>query len=269
VGNKLDISQTGIFQVNYWVGNDNCSDTSRYNVRVEETPIVSLGKDTSICNALSFTLDANTTVGQYLWNTFETTKQIVVNTTGIYTVHVTQGNCTGKDSIYVIFNVPPVLDLGPDTGICKGKSIKLTATNSNAKYKWNTGSTDSFIYVSKPGMYKVTASNTCGVSSDSMYLNVFNEYCDLFMPNAFTPGNDLINERFTPSGRDITVLNFEIYNRYGELVFKTNKSDEGWDGTYMGQNCEAGVYIWTLHFSTPNGKYITKTNAAGVVHLVR
>ena len=115
----------------------------------------------------------------------------------------------------------------------------------------------------------VTVSNPCGTVQDSMFLFYQNEYCDLFMANAFSPGNDLVNGVFMPRGRNITVQLFQIYNRWGELVFETNANDVGWDGSYKGELVQEGLYIWKLFYTTLNGPYIKKSNAFGQVLLIR
>jgi gliding motility-associated-like protein len=153
--------------------------------------------------------------------------------------------------------------------LCKGGTLKLVATNPRSVYQWNTGSKDSFIYTFNSGKYKVTVSNPCGVASDSINISVQGDYCDLFMVNAFTPGNDLLNNVFMPRGRNITVKLFQIYNRWGELVFETDQNNVGWDGTYSNKNADMGLYIWKLFYTVPNGPFVKKSNASGQILLIR
>jgi gliding motility-associated-like protein len=70
---------------------------------------------------------------------------------------------------------------------------------------------------------------------------------DIYVPSAFTPNRDGLNDIFRPLGTTIERLDyFRIYNRYGELIFETNNLSKGWDGTYKGQDQKADNYIWTL-----------------------
>ncbi|MBL7836740.1 MAG: gliding motility-associated C-terminal domain-containing protein, partial [Bacteroidetes bacterium] len=62
---------------------------------------------------------------------------------------------------------------------------------------------------------------------------------------------------------------FQIYNRWGELVFETDKDGVGWDGTYKGEYVPDGLYLWKLNYTTPNGPFIKKSNAAGQIILIR
>lgn len=89
------------------------------------------------------------------------------------------------------------------------------------------------------------------------------------MANAFSPGNDVLNDVFMPRGRNIKVEFFQIYDRWGELVFETDKDNVGWDGTYKGDYVPDGLFIWKLFYTTSNGPYIKKNNAFGQVLLIR
>lgn len=267
-GNNLIPDQVGSFTLNYVVKDQYCSDTSFARFRVAPTPDPDLGNDTAVCSALSYTLDARES-GTYLWNTNETTQQITVGATGQYQVTVTQDKCSASDTTAITFSTAPLVNIGSDTILCKGGGILLNAAFPKSSYLWSTGSTDSSIYAFNPGKYTVTVTNPCGTVQDSMFLFYQNEYCDLFMANAFSPGNDLVNGVFMPRGRNITVQLFQIYNRWGELVFETNVNDVGWDGSYKGELVQEGLYIWKLFYTTLNGPYIKKSNAFGQVLLIR
>jgi gliding motility-associated-like protein len=87
--------------------------------------------------------------------------------------------------------------------------------------------------------------------------------------NAFTPNGDGINDKFyilgTPS-ENITKYNFQIFNRWGQEVFKTTNIEDAWDGTSKGQACPAGLYVWELFYE--NAKKVKITNR-GTVMLMR
>lgn len=267
--NTLIPDKTGNQKLTYVVKNEYCADTTVKYFNIYKTPTPVIGKDSAICNINSFDLSANTVGDSYLWSTNETTPAITVYNSGMYTVEVTVGKCPGKDSINLFFASAPKVDILGDTILCKGGGLWLNAAYPKSKYNWNTGSTDSMIYAFQPGKYKVTVSNPCGVASDSMFLYYQTEYCDLFMANAFSPGNDLVNNVFMPRGRNITVTLFQIYNRWGELIFETDQNNSGWDGTFKGDYVQEGLYLWKLNYTTPNGPYLKKGNAAGQILLIR
>lgn len=66
------------------------------------------------------------------------------------------------------------------------------------------------------------------------------------VPNAFSPNGDNENDRIFVEGEGITSFNFQIYNRWGELVYESNDQSEGWDGTYKGVPQEMEVYTYVV-----------------------
>ena len=75
------------------------------------------------------------------------------------------------------------------------------------------------------------------------------EKCPLrvFVPNAFTPGSGM-NPYFYPVVPNYTHLEFYIYNRWGQLIFKCDDPNEAWDGTYNGKPAQQDVYVWKIEY---------------------
>ena len=259
----------GSYKLKYTVGTPYCSDSIIKTYRVYATPKPALGNDVVSCATGAVVLNANYSNGTYLWNTGATSSSIIVNGSGDYWVKITEGKCDASDTAKVVFSTVPSVELGKDTSVCKGNSIVLRATSTGSNYLWQDGSTDSIYFVYTPGKYWVQVSNPCGVVADSIYVFFQNDYCDLFMANAFSPDNDLLNAEFKPVGKNITVKLFQIYNRWGELIFETDKDNTGWNGQYKGKPCEQDLYLWKLYYATPSGRYIKKSNASGTVMLLR
>jgi gliding motility-associated-like protein len=80
----------------------------------------------------------------------------------------------------------------------------------------------------------------------------------IHVPNAFSPGGDGLNEVFRPipAGIVLASMHFRVFNRYGALMFETNRSMHGWDGRYKGEAQPGGNYVWQLQAKTANGKLI-------------
>ena len=74
-------------------------------------------------------------------------------------------------------------------------------------------------------------------------------------PNAFSPNGDGINDLFAPILTDIDYETYEIniFNRWGDIVFKTNNYDESWDGTFKGENLPQAVYTYKITYKTRRG----------------
>ena len=85
--------------------------------------------------------------------------------------------------------------------------------------------------------------------------------CPIYIPNVITPNGDFNNDFFsilTESGYQVQILVYDIYDRWGELVFRSNRfniheSPNWWDGTFNGQNVENGVYAYYIQVLHPNG----------------
>jgi len=90
-----------------------------------------------------------------------------------------------------------------------------------------------------------------------------------FMPNAFTPNGDGLNDAFFGKGKIEGIINFNmsIWNRWGEMVFETANSSEGWDGRSMnnGGMSPAGVYVYLVTFKGPRGENFEYKGFATVV----
>ena len=70
-----------------------------------------------------------------------------------------------------------------------------------------------------------------------------------WIPNCFTPGNhDGMNDVFKPSLIGVEKYLFEIYDRWGECIFRTRDTPTGWNGTYLGKPCKQDVYVWMITF---------------------
>ena len=68
-----------------------------------------------------------------------------------------------------------------------------------------------------------------------------------YVPNAFTPNGDGVDDIFIPIYAGVTgLMEFSIYNRWGNKVFTTADRSEGWDGHYKGQDAEIGTYVWMI-----------------------
>ena len=83
----------------------------------------------------------------------------------------------------------------------------------------------------------------------------------IILPNVFTPNFDSINDVFKPYLDEITEVNFSIFNRYGNVIFETNRLHGFWDGrTTSGGPCTDGVYFCVLNATGIEGKkYKEKT----------
>ncbi len=99
-------------------------------------------------------------------------------------------------------------------------------------------------------------------------VNIKAYYCiTYYVPNAFSPNGDGMNEIFKPIPVGIVSTElFRVFNRYGIIMFETNRYMNGWDGNYKGIPQPVGNYVWVLKGKGRNGKMI---EMRGNVVLVR
>ena len=104
--------------------------------------------------------------------------------------------------------------------------------------------------------YKITATENGGNDQKSQSNTVCLPFLPtLFIPNAFSPNNDSLNDTFTPLTIGIENYTLNIYNRWGEKIFTGTKADK-WDGKYHGKTMPDGVYIYTISAKPYTGKTI-------------
>lgn len=70
----------------------------------------------------------------------------------------------------------------------------------------------------------------------------------IYVPNAFTPNGNLINEIWQPIVNDVLEYSVFVYNRWGNLIWRSEDRNEGWDGTFRGQKCPVDVYVYKIYY---------------------
>jgi gliding motility-associated-like protein len=177
------------------------------------------------------------------------------------TLTVTNDGCT---SIPVSKPVPvyaaPGVDAGNDVRIGLGESTMLNGvtTGETVSVKWSP-----FVYLSQESnnnpvatppadqLYYFTATGRAGCKSyDSVWVRVF---ADIKIPNAFSPNSDGINDRWEiPSLAAYTKADIDIYNRWGQLVYKSRGYSTPWDGNSNGKPLPGGTYYYIIRPNANN-----------------
>jgi gliding motility-associated-like protein len=138
-------------------------------------------------------------------------------------------------------------------------------------YRWYNGSeflSDQQTLVVAP-MQTTTYTGYCTLCSGEEFTDEVTVFVVPYIPNAFTPNGDGLNDYFRILGlppENITQFNLQIFNRWGQLVFSSKDILEGWDGKLNGEVCPEGDYVWVI-FYEDNKK--TKTSNKGTVTLLR
>lgn len=276
---------TTTYQVIARIGS--CTATDDLTVFVVPYPFVTLAPDTTICyntpaqlygtfRGTSFTwTPANSLNNPNIINPVATPPR---TTNYILSVFDTLG-CPkpGRDSMLVTV-LPKIIPFaGRDTAVIIGQPLQFNA-EGGVSYLWTPSTGLSNPTIANPiGIYdgsfdniryRVDVFNAAGCS-DSAFVNVkiFKTAPSIFVPTAFTPNNDGLNDVIRPIAVGMREIKyFRIYNRWGQMVFSTTTNGHGWDGRINGSQQATNVFVWMVSATDYLGNpYFRK----GTVTLIR
>ena len=184
---------------------------------------------------------------------------------------------TESGRVFVDNTAPPLsVTAEPDTLFSPG-AVQLEATfDANYAYLWQPSSGLNNITISNPtaqvdstATYTVRVVDENGCRNEALITVIVIGECIepyIFVPNAFTPNGDNLNDLLFVEGNTIEELTFAIYDRWGEKVFETDDQSVGWDGTYKGRELSPDVYGYYLEVRCFNGEQFFKK---GNITLIR
>lgn len=273
-----------IFYVS-WENDCGLSNCFEVPVTVHPLPIMYINGDTMICERDTTTIYSAQQAGySYIWKELESNKIVGRADTALLAPYddmwyrqyaYTNFGCVDSLDFLVTVSYMPFLDLGEDLYLFTCDPVELNAGDGMGfdHYLWQDSlTTEPTFWVKHNGTYSVTVWNDGCTVTDSIYVQLCME--ELFIPNAFTPNNNGLNDHFRPKLSDQTLQGqMYIYARTGSLVFQTESLIVGWDGRDMkGKECPNGTYSYIIKYQYPSGdgdgKMVNKT-AAGAVILIR
>jgi gliding motility-associated-like protein len=175
-----------------------------------------------------------------------------------YVTATTDLGCVFTDSVLVTvinFGSSIYATATPDT-IPEGGSSVLEAFPTGYSYVWNPPlflsnptSQTTTATVNETSTYEVTiTAGSCSTkTSVTIYTREF--ICGdvyIYVPNAFSPNADNVNDVLFVRGENLMEINLKIFDRWGELVFETQDQSVGWDGTFKGEKLDPDVYVYHL-----------------------
>jgi len=159
-----------------------------------------------------------------------------------YIVTITSRFCPPDSATVTIHILPaPVITAWPDTTIFRGDIIHLYVTGG-LTYQWQPANNivgsdtaaDIMVNPIEETIFTVTGKNSYGCSNRDSVIVRINPLKNVFVPSAFTPNGDGVNDVLKVETVGIARIHFYLYNRWGQLVFETTDRDQGWDGTFNG-----------------------------------
>ncbi|WP_255492086.1 PKD domain-containing protein [Chitinophaga sp. Cy-1792] len=266
-----------------------CSSSATKTVLFSETPdITATGSNVCLGVATDFSSTNETpgiAISKYVWKFGDgqmgmgQSLQHQYADTGLY--QATMYGLSSEGCASPVVPVPVKVNnvyaqAGKDTIIAVGQPLQLQAgwTQPGVTYHWQpaTGLSDPYsdhpvAYLQSDQTYGLTLTSPEGcTATDFIHIKVYTGP-EFYVPNAFTPNNDGRNDVFRAIAPGVQHLDFFcVWNRWGQLVFKSTDLPGGWDGTVRGQPAPADTYVWMVEGVDYLGRRFSRK---GTVTLIR
>ncbi len=275
---NLTYTAAGIYPVTLSVNENGCLNAYSHNVALYNNPVAALGNySLTGCDPMSVIFANSSTSASpltYLWSFSDGTTSSQANPThvftppGVYSLSLsisTNSLCVATSSVQsvssITVNPSPVggFTATPIVTSIFDADITFYDLSSNDVVSWNYNFADGtsssienpFHTYTQYGNYQViqTVNNRFGCpDSATILIKILPEF-RFWIPNCYTPGNhDGLNDVFKPIVFGVEEYTFYIFNRWGELIYKTDDTDQGWDGSFKGKPSPNDVYVWKIDF---------------------
>ena len=278
---------TPLTSVNYTVTGSNvlgCSVSAQVPVTVKNKVSITLPGQANVCSEGTVNLPVSIVFASDLGSTYRWNKPEYLNdptssdplaSPGThsmdFTVVVNSGHCIPDTQIVAVKVIPtPDIEVSSTVATTPLADVPLyAASHQELTYQWY--SMDSLsckdcrrtnVFPTQSQMVYVEGTNSTGCTvKDSVFIDV--QACDgntIFLPNTFTPNGDGLNDKFYIRTATLSNLKyFRIFDEWGNMVFETNRLEEGWDGNVNGKQSPQAVYIYVLEGKCQNGYDVIKT----------
>lgn len=258
---------SGVFQAIGYTA-EGCVDSIQTNFTLFPKPVLTFTADQEICvgQMASLTVSGADT---YTWNPNNLLgTQVYVSpsiTTSYQVIGFNQFNCSDTAVSVLTVHPNPIASIGAEPFLLTSDSPNVTFTNLSSGQlisTWDFGdgtiteesnATFEYQYPFDEGNYTVqllVESQYGCLDSTTQIIQVKGDVL-YYVPNAFTPDGDEHNNTFSPvftSGYIPGSYQFDVYNRWGELIFSSQNPEIGWDGYYNFVKCGEGMYAYNIRF---------------------
>ena len=273
----ITTNTAGLSTYNFSPNPGQCAVSQNMDIVVNDLPIVSFSGDSLLgCAPHSVVLSSPNDVCTWTISNgiILEGNQVTLNLTnpGCYdvTLEVDENGCTNSLTMpnYLCVQEDPIANftVSPDVFTDNDVLVSFTNLSSGASsFLWDFGDGNTSSYINPTNLYEttdegalitLTAISEFGCTDQVQLIIEYDEQEIFYIPNTFTPDGDNFNQMFTPvfySGFDPYNFEMLIFNRWGEIVFETQNSETGWDGTYgvNGTKAMDGTYSWKITYKNP------------------
>lgn len=270
----------GYYQITVVGTNSNgCGDTSKASIYLVSPTIATISGPTEVCQGSPVVLLSNILNG-ITWQGGKKDKEITFIANRDTTVYlITENSPCVPDTAYHFIKVVDA----PQTSMNSLEDTLQVGTIKDLYYTgapgvaidwyldedWQGSGTYSRYYFNEEGNHVVTQVVSDGTCTDTLYRYIYvTKIFKLFIPTAFTPDGDGINDIFLFKGTGIAKFQATVYNRWGEVVYSWNENSqtEGWDGSIFGNPAPNGIYTYKIYVTDIGG---TQVEEQGTFNLLR
>jgi gliding motility-associated-like protein len=263
-----------------------CSMQEEIVVRAIPYPLLNAGQDIAICFAQSVNLLAVTNGNRVQWTPADLLSNAFVEnpvatpaqTTSFIVAAYGNEGCPKPSFDTIVVNVEPPISMQgvKDTTIVIGQPLVMNVTGAPT-FSWTPIDNISNASIGNPVIlfnqategvrYKVIGSNPAGCSDSLEFIiKVFSTVPSVFVPTAFTPNGDGLNETLKPTLAGMQQMNyFRVFNRYGQIVFQSSSLYDAWDGWFKGQKQPSGSYMWMVQAVDFEGKAVQQKGSTMLI----
>jgi|GEM_PF-2392250 len=217
--------------------------------------------DTALCLwTATYTLDAKNAGAKYLWSDGSTQRTLDIQESGIYWVRLVNACDTVYDSVEVVLSVRPKINISyspqdplpgetilfvgiPDTFSVMNWYLNDTLFTQGASFAWTSDRNGIYHFV-----WEVYDDPSCS-ARDSLSIKI--SLVDYYIPTAFSPNANGLNDTWGPVGSGIESYTARIFNRWGQIVYEGN--NRNWDGTFKGRGLMTGLYSYIVELIDSDG----------------
>ncbi len=213
----------------------------------------------------------------YAWSNGASTSSINGLSAGDFSVTITDSAGCAQTTSFTIQQAAAIsIDAGPTVTVTDGVAMEINSTDNATQPTYQWIPTEGLSCSTCPNpmanpdsttLYTLTITDANGCSASDTVRVIAENLCgSVFVPNAFSPDKDGVNEVLYVYGNCINILDFKIFDRWGEMVFQTSDKSVGWDGTYKGVLMNENVFIYYLHATLKTGEEVKRKGNITLIH---